>query len=168
MKRRSGRSGGNIRGANADSSAIVNTKRLSPLPLISSSPATHHPPLTKTYESERYNFNLTLLQTPKPAASPALAQASKPPTPVNNNTIRSISDVRDLLSSRLESLKREMESTHSGILKEMDASSARLSKRLKVVALPFPNLIFSFTILQGVNTLLRSHCRIVKIKEKFE
>ncbi|KAL5724690.1 hypothetical protein ACHQM5_007916 [Ranunculus cassubicifolius] len=50
----------------------------------------------------------------------------------SQKTIATISDLKDLVSSRSDSLKRNIEISHSDILKELEASHSRLSKRFKM------------------------------------
>lgn len=93
-----------------------------------------------------------LLETPLPmGASPlpndsprsaifinkkATASASKvnkdTSLPSATKTLSSISDLKDLASSRLDHLKRHIDHSHSEILKDLDASQSRLHKRFKV------------------------------------
>lgn len=47
-------------------------------------------------------------------------------------SVNTISDLKDLASSNLDSIKRQMERSHSEILKDSEASQSRLQKRLKV------------------------------------
>ncbi|KAB1216286.1 hypothetical protein CJ030_MR4G026704 [Morella rubra] len=93
-----------------------------------------------------------LLETPLPmGASPlpndsprsaifinkkATASASKvnkdTSLPSAAKTLSSISDLKDLASSRLDHLKRHIDHSHSEILKDLDASQSRLHKRFKL------------------------------------
>lgn len=115
------------RNGNGNDKAVFN--RVSPLPILSSP----HPFQTKKIASasahiaEGFNVNLSLLRTPKsePRNSPAINN----PTPKVCSTV---SDLRDVASNRLESMKREMDHTYAALSKELEASSSRLAKRLKV------------------------------------
>ncbi|CAO2838077.1 unnamed protein product [Amaranthus hypochondriacus] len=46
----------------------------------------------------------------------------------------SISELKEMTSSHLESIKRQVERSHSDILKEVESSNSRLHKRLKIQA----------------------------------
>jgi hypothetical protein len=52
--------------------------------------------------------------------------------PTALNSLSSVSDLKDLASSRLDDLKRHIDRSHSEILKELDSSQSRLHKRFKV------------------------------------
>ncbi|KAG6636323.1 hypothetical protein CIPAW_11G103400 [Carya illinoinensis] len=52
------------------------------------------------------------------------------PTPLK--ALSSISDLKDLASSRLDHLKHHIDHSHSEILKDLDASQSRLHKRFKI------------------------------------
>lgn len=74
------------------------------------------------------------------AASPASALFASPSHPPR--TLGSISDLKDLASSRLGDLKRHIDHSHSEILKELDASCSRLHKRVKVSLSALRNFLF--------------------------
>jgi hypothetical protein len=52
--------------------------------------------------------------------------------PTALNSLSSVSDLKDLASSRLDDLKRHIDRSHAEILKELDSSQSRLHKRFKV------------------------------------
>ena len=54
------------------------------------------------------------------------------PTIAAVKTLGTISDLKDLASSRLDHLKRHIEHSHSEIIKDLQASHSRLHKRFKV------------------------------------
>ncbi|KAK6934892.1 PAM68-like [Dillenia turbinata] len=54
------------------------------------------------------------------------------PQSLNLKSINSISDLKDLTSSRLDSLKRHLDHSHSEILKDIDSCQSRLHKRFKI------------------------------------
>jgi hypothetical protein len=62
-------------------------------------------------------------------SAPIALDASPVPSPKNQS---SIADLRNLVASRTESLKRHIDLCHTDVLKEFDASQARISKRFKV------------------------------------
>lgn len=51
--------------------------------------------------------------------------------------LSSISDLKDLASSRVDELKRQIDRSHSEILKDLEASQSRLHKRFKVLFVLF-------------------------------
>ena len=55
------------------------------------------------------------------------------PTIAAVKTLGTISDLKDLASSRLDHLKRHIEHSHSEIIKDLQASHSRLHKRFKVL-----------------------------------
>ncbi|XP_052170949.1 uncharacterized protein LOC127787117 isoform X3 [Diospyros lotus] len=55
-------------------------------------------------------------------------------SPPHLNTLSSISDLKAMASSRLESVKRYLERSHSEILKDIDSSQSRLHKRIQMQA----------------------------------
>ncbi|KAJ0053455.1 hypothetical protein Pint_03568 [Pistacia integerrima] len=71
----------------------------------------------------------------KPIASALILSPSPPPAPMNfgNKTLSNISDLKEMASSRLDDLKRNLiERSHSEILKDLEASHSRLHKRFKI------------------------------------
>ncbi|KAJ3689500.1 hypothetical protein LUZ61_018664 [Rhynchospora tenuis] len=62
-----------------------------------------------------------------------------PPTPItlkvspvsSPKNLSSIADLRNLVASRTESLKRQLDLCHADVIKEFDASQVRISKRCK-------------------------------------
>ncbi|PKA47794.1 hypothetical protein AXF42_Ash020197 [Apostasia shenzhenica] len=94
--------------------------RLSPFP--SQSP--------EARSAKAYGFNLfASASTRKNIMSPSPGLRS-PSTPAKQ--LSTVSDLRDLASSSLGSMKRKLDAGHSEVLKEFDASHARISKRFKM------------------------------------
>ncbi|KAG0452846.1 hypothetical protein HPP92_025256 [Vanilla planifolia] len=95
--------------------------RLSPLPYVSPEPRS----------GKAYGFSLfdSVANTKKKVLSPSPALRS-PCTPAK--LVSTISDLRDLASSSLGSMKRRVDVCHAEVLKEIDASHARISKRFKI------------------------------------
>ncbi|KAL8063838.1 hypothetical protein ABFX02_01G053000 [Erythranthe guttata] len=58
--------------------------------------------------------------------------STSPPPQRSLKSLNTISDLKDLASSNLESVKLQLERSHSEILKDVDASQCRLQKRLKI------------------------------------
>ncbi|KAK6947325.1 hypothetical protein RJ641_000798 [Dillenia turbinata] len=54
------------------------------------------------------------------------------PQSLNLKSLNSISDLKDLASFRLDSLKRHLDHSHSEILKDIDSCHSRLHKRFKI------------------------------------
>ncbi|XP_022872648.1 uncharacterized protein LOC111391628 [Olea europaea var. sylvestris] len=96
---------------------------------------------------KQFEFNLngfttstTKLTSPKKKSckkSGASAPDSKmkQPTGILQPSLKSvstISDLKDLASSKLESIKCQLDSSHSEIMKDLEASQHRLQKRLKL------------------------------------
>ncbi|MQL77369.1 hypothetical protein Taro_009785 [Colocasia esculenta] len=86
--------------------------------------------------SKPYDFGFTVL-----ASSSARKAASVPASPLGNHpaaaasprrAVATISNLKELASSRIDTVKRSLDRSHSEILKEFEASNARLSKRLKL------------------------------------
>ncbi|XP_068634569.1 uncharacterized protein [Aristolochia californica] len=76
------------------------------------------------------DFDIGILaasRTPR-SVSPLLQQARSP----LHKPIASIADVKDLASSHADSIKRHLELSHSEVLRAIDASACRLSKRYKI------------------------------------
>ncbi|KAF3447877.1 hypothetical protein FNV43_RR08583 [Rhamnella rubrinervis] len=97
-----------------------------------------------------------LLETPSPAVSPTekspksgmFSDSSKrkkigaigsstsalfnSPSHTPSKTLSSVSDLKDLASSRLDDLKRHIDRSHSEIFKDLDAFNTRLHKRFKI------------------------------------
>lgn len=100
---------------------------VSPLPL--SCPNRNTPP--KPYEFKVTRFTSSKKKTaPAHAPSPFLQPQNLSPSNKNPATI---SDLKDLAASRANSIKRCLDLCHSEILKEIEASNSRLSKRFKVI-----------------------------------
>lgn len=56
----------------------------------------------------------------------------KSPSHIPPKTSGSITDLKDMASSRLDDLKRHVDHSHSEIVKDLDAFQTRLQKRFKV------------------------------------
>ncbi|KAL3497971.1 hypothetical protein ACH5RR_040703 [Cinchona calisaya] len=50
----------------------------------------------------------------------------------SHSPLKTISDLKELASSRLDSIKRQLDRSQSEILKDIEASQSRLQKRLKI------------------------------------
>ncbi|KAL3635808.1 hypothetical protein CASFOL_020355 [Castilleja foliolosa] len=55
-----------------------------------------------------------------------------PPPERSLKSVNSISDLKNLASSDLDSIKRQLDRSHSEILKDIEASQSRLQKRFKI------------------------------------
>ncbi|RWR81724.1 hypothetical protein CKAN_01041900 [Cinnamomum micranthum f. kanehirae] len=99
---------------------------VSPLPL--SCPNRNTPP--KPYEFKVTRFTSSKKKT-APAHAPSPFLQPQNPSPSNKNPA-TISDLKDLAASRANSIKRCLDLCHSEILKEIEASNSRLSKRFKI------------------------------------
>lgn len=64
------------------------------------------------------------------------------PSPLKG--INSISDLKELASSGLDSIKRQLEQSHFEILKDIEASQSRLQKRFKVSLFLFCACVCTF------------------------
>ncbi|XP_020528934.1 uncharacterized protein LOC18443971 isoform X3 [Amborella trichopoda] len=85
-----------------------------------------------------FAFDMDILKPSKKKYSPDSHGKGPSPTPVqrsNGNSSKmsfsSVSELKDHASSRLEDLKRSLEASHSQSIKDAEANSARLSKRIK-------------------------------------
>ncbi|CAL9091465.1 uncharacterized protein LOC103986749 [Musa acuminata AAA Group] len=91
--------------------------------------------------SKPYHFDLPSFPTATAASSslnttPA-SYLRHPPSPPpsakdKTTTLATISDLKALASSRIDSLKRHLDLCRSDILRDFDASNTRLSKRFKI------------------------------------
>ncbi|KAK1306504.1 hypothetical protein QJS10_CPA10g01322 [Acorus calamus] len=100
--------------------------KVSPLPLST-------PPRRACKTSPKpYDFDPTVLGV---SASKKKAVAASPfldPSPPPSRAPTTIADVKDLVSSHMDSLKRRLDHCHSEILKEAEASESRIAKRFKM------------------------------------
>ncbi|KAH7864124.1 hypothetical protein Vadar_026041 [Vaccinium darrowii] len=53
-------------------------------------------------------------------------------SPVNMKSLSTIADLKEMASSRLDSLKSQLDRSHSEIIKDLEASHSRLHKRFKI------------------------------------
>lgn len=67
-----------------------------------------------------------------------------PSPPRSLKNVNTIADLKDLASSNMDSLKHQLERSHSEILKDIESSKCRLHKRYKVFFLSLFYLFFSF------------------------
>ncbi|XP_058103848.1 uncharacterized protein LOC131247909 isoform X1 [Magnolia sinica] len=110
---------------------------VSPLPVSSPSQTLRFPSSFSDSPLKPYHFNAglrpsssSMKKTKPPPASPLLSHlSSRSPPP---KSVASISDLKDLASSGSDSIKRHLDLCHSEILKEIDSSKSRLSKRFKI------------------------------------
>lgn len=106
---------------------------VSPIPLASPNLSSNSP--------KPFGFNLNGFEAS--SSSKKKRSGSAASVLIHRSTIRSppqkpitkISDLKDLLSSRCDSLKRHLDLSNSEILKEFEASHSRLAKRFKVIHL---------------------------------
>ncbi|KAM0934064.1 hypothetical protein DsansV1_C32g0220061 [Dioscorea sansibarensis] len=80
--------------------------------------------------SKPFDFDLTFRATSskKTLSSSPLVRSPASPIP---KTPATISDLKDLTNSRASDLKRHLDLCHSEVLKEINASESRISKRFK-------------------------------------
>ncbi|XP_074283304.1 uncharacterized protein LOC141607852 [Silene latifolia] len=89
-----------------------------------------------------FKFNMDINKSP-PETTAAAARitrrktatgsAKKNVSPCRNmEPVSSIEELKELASSRLDSIKRQTERSHSDILKEVESSNSRLQKRFKI------------------------------------
>ena len=71
------------------------------------------------------------------------------PTIAAEKTLGTISDLKDLASSRLDHLKRHIEHSHSEIIRDLQASHSRLHKRFKVLINSFFSSFLSLSHLSN-------------------
>ncbi|KAL2489795.1 uncharacterized protein Fot_43087 [Forsythia ovata] len=131
------------------------TKRSSTAELLASSPAplsaaaVARSPTLSPPESpvEQFEFNLNGFSTSttkltsskkkscKNSGAGASGSKMKQPTGISPPSLKSvstISDLKELASSKLDSIKFHLDSSHSEIMKDIEASQCRLQKRLKL------------------------------------
>ncbi|KAF8380790.1 hypothetical protein HHK36_028284 [Tetracentron sinense] len=87
---------------------------------------------------KQFNFNLKNFNTSSSSKKKSLASTSlhiQPPRSPPPKTLNTISDLKDFHSTRSQSIKRHLDLSHSEILKEIQASQSRLSKRFKIQTL---------------------------------
>jgi len=53
-------------------------------------------------------------------------------SPVNMKSLSTIADLKEMASSRLDSIKSQLDRSHSEIIKDLEASHSRLHKRFKI------------------------------------
>lgn len=96
------------------------------------------PHLSRSESPNQFEFDLRSFtnstckkKTKVEASSSVLVQ----PTMLGSSpckAITTISDLKDLMSSRLESIKRHLDRSHAEIVRDVEASCSRLSKRFKI------------------------------------
>ncbi|KAI7994963.1 hypothetical protein LOK49_LG11G01942 [Camellia lanceoleosa] len=102
--------------------------------LLVSPPTITSPNRSSSESSKHFEFNLGAFNTISSfkkkkndvASSSVLIQPTASPPHLKN--LSTISDLKELASSRLDSIKRQLDRSHSEILKDMDASQSRLHK----------------------------------------
>ncbi|XP_007040804.2 PREDICTED: uncharacterized protein LOC18606882 [Theobroma cacao] len=101
----------------------------SPLPLASPAPEENDSPQELTiFKNRKRNIANASYSN---SASTALFNLQS--TPPDRKTLTTISDLKQLASSRLEDIKRSLiDRSHSEILKDLEASQSRLHKRFKI------------------------------------
>ncbi|KAG7955998.1 hypothetical protein I3843_11G102500 [Carya illinoinensis] len=95
-------------------------------PLPMPTPSSPSPPNV----SPKSAFFMTNKKNTASASASKFDEDALLPTPLK--ALSSISDLKDLASSRLDHLKRHIDHSHSEILKDLDASQSRLHKRFKI------------------------------------
>lgn len=103
--------------------------RRSPLPMASpTAEENESPPKSSIFNKRRRNIATASLSNS--ASALFNLRSSSPP---NHKNLATISDLKELASSRLEDIKRSLiDRSHSEILKDLEASHSRLHKRFKV------------------------------------
>ncbi|XP_040985670.1 uncharacterized protein LOC121233955 [Juglans microcarpa x Juglans regia] len=91
-----------------------------PMPTSSSPPPPNESPKSAFFMTKKKNT----------ASASKYDEDTLLPPPLK--ALSSISDLKDLASSRLDHLKRHIDHSHSEILKDLDASQSRLHKRFKI------------------------------------
>ncbi|KAJ4728404.1 Kinesin-like protein [Melia azedarach] len=111
---------------NRKSSASPRSPNQSPKSIISNK--------NKAASTPKHNFKnqkqtvSALFISPSPSPSPL-----SPTLNNNNKSLSSVSDLKEMASSRFDDLKRNLiDRSHSEILKDLEASHSRLNKRLKI------------------------------------
>ncbi|KAG2680490.1 hypothetical protein I3760_11G101400 [Carya illinoinensis] len=95
-------------------------------PLPMPTPSSPSPPNV----SPKSAFFMTNKKNTASASASKFDEDALLPTPLK--ALSSISDLKDLASSRLDHLKHHIDHSHSEILKDLDASQSRLHKRFKI------------------------------------
>lgn len=117
------------------------TKKPSVADLLVSSPLPTSSPNRTTSESpQRFEFNLNnnAFNTNNNNNNISISNMKKKsnsvmqPTTPSVKSLSTISDLKELASSRLDSIKRQLDHSQSEIVKDIEASQSRLHKRLKV------------------------------------
>ncbi|GFZ16632.1 hypothetical protein Acr_25g0010410 [Actinidia rufa] len=114
------------------------TRKSSAADLLVSPPAVSSPDRSPSESPKQFEFDLGAFNTVSSskkkkndvASSSVLMQPKV--SPPNLKTLSTISDLKELAASRLESIKRQLDHSHSEILKDIEASQSRLSKRFKI------------------------------------
>ncbi|KVH91508.1 hypothetical protein Ccrd_006468 [Cynara cardunculus var. scolymus] len=80
-------------------------------------------------EDSRSNNN----SSKKPAAEPPTSSSPAPAMSSLNKASSRIADLKEMASSRIDSIKRQIDCSYIGILKDMEVSHSRLHKRYKIL-----------------------------------
>lgn len=73
-------------------------------------------------------------------------------------SVNTIADLKDLASSTMESIKQQMERSHSEIAKDFESSKCRLHKRYKVFLSLATLLIFWYNCVDRESRLCSKYC----------
>ncbi|KAL7182342.1 hypothetical protein ACSBR1_041111 [Camellia fascicularis] len=114
------------------------TRKSSVVDLLVSPPTITSPNRSSSESPKHFEFNLGAFNTTSSskkkkndvASSSVLIQPTA--SPPHLKSLSTISDLKELASSRLDSIKRQLDRSHSEILKDMEASQSRLHKRFKI------------------------------------
>ncbi|CAL5429349.1 unnamed protein product [Camellia sinensis] len=121
------------------------TRKSSVADLLVSPPTITSPNRSSSESPKHFEFNLGAFNTTSSskkkkndvASSSVLIQPTA--SPPHLKSLSTISDLKELASSRLDSIKRQLDRSHSEILKDMEASQSRLHKRFKLFGYDEPD-----------------------------
>ena len=108
------------------------TRKSSAADLLVSPPAVSSPDRSPSQSPKQFEFDLGAFNTVSSSKKKSSVLMQPTVSPPNLKTLSTISDLKELAASRLESIKRQLDHSHSEILKDIEASQSRLSKRFKV------------------------------------
>lgn len=80
------------------------------------------------------DFANSLKKSNKSSGAGASGSKMMQPTGFSPSRVNTISDLKDLVTSNLDSIKRQLERSHFEISKDVEANHGRLQKRLKVIS----------------------------------
>lgn len=82
--------------------------------------------------TKKKKTTVLLTSTSKKFTSTVVTRSPPPPPPSNQITSSTILDLKNQVTSSTDSIKRNLDLSHSEILKEFEAYQSRLSKRFKI------------------------------------